>query len=120
MTWRQCGQITYLGGFKVPRGWLACAPFYLAQRDPKTWGPDAAEFRPERWLEAKITDAAYTPFSNGIRGCPGQNLATTASRDILATCLLGLESSPGSKPTSILALYEHGLSCAFSSRLQSA
>jgi len=34
--------------------------------------------------------------------------------------LLGLESSPGSKPTSILALYEHGLSCAFSSRLQSA
>jgi len=118
LTWRTCGHDASLGGFQVPRGWLACAPFYLAQRDIRTWGDDAAEFRPERWLEARIPEAAFTPFSNGVRGCPGQNLASTASRIILASCLLGLEGSQaaGSRATSILALYEGGLACTFSPR----
>lgn len=125
MTWRSCSHDgALLGGFEVRKAWLACAPFYLSQRDESTWGKDAAEFRPERWLggpSATPENAAYTPFANGIRGCPGQNLANASMRVILAMCVLCLDLAPaqGSKPTTIFALGDGGLPCRVTLRTSS-
>ncbi|EIW81845.1 cytochrome P450 [Coniophora puteana RWD-64-598 SS2] len=35
----------------VPRGTLVAVPIAAINRSPRFWGPDAASFRPERWLD---------------------------------------------------------------------
>jgi 3-hydroxyphenylacetate 6-hydroxylase len=42
-------------------------------KDDEVWGPDADEFRPERWLEQ--SDAAMFAFGLGYRMCTGSILA---------------------------------------------
>ena len=49
------------------------------------YGPDADDFRPERWETIRPT-WEFLPFSGGPRACPGQMLATTQA----AFVLLGL------------------------------
>lgn len=44
----------------------------LMHRNPALWGPDADEFDPERWLDARLktfteNPMMYTPFSGGPR-----------------------------------------------------
>ena len=49
-----------------------------AQRDPKVYGEDANEFRPERMLEEnfqRLPKAAWKPFGNGVRACIGRAFA---------------------------------------------
>ena len=53
---------------------------YSLQRDPDIWGPDAGEFRPERWSEGRPLWEAkwqYEPFLSGMRMCPAQNQVIT-------------------------------------------
>lgn len=48
------------------------------QRDPKVYGEDADEFRPERMLDEnfnKLPKNAWKPFGNGMRGCIGRPFA---------------------------------------------
>lgn len=47
-------------------------------RDPKVYGDDAEEFRPERMLDAefeKLPKNAWKPFGNGMRACIGRPFA---------------------------------------------
>ena len=47
-------------------------------RDPKVWGEDANQFRPERFdsdLIAALPANAWKPFGNGQRGCIGRPFA---------------------------------------------
>ncbi|KIY46391.1 cytochrome P450 [Fistulina hepatica ATCC 64428] len=53
-------------------------PFLSMNHDPATWGPDAAEFRPDRWLDLPETVKAVPgvwghqmTFSGGPRACIG-------------------------------------------------
>ena len=47
--------------------------FYLMQRSKALWGPDAEEFKPERWFDEELqrkvaaNPAIYIPFSSGPR-----------------------------------------------------
>ncbi|GLC34196.1 hypothetical protein PLESTM_000168400 [Pleodorina starrii] len=41
---------TKLAGYDVPAGTVVWIPFYALQRSKGVWGPDANEFRPDRWL----------------------------------------------------------------------
>jgi len=67
-------------GLKLPRGTSICVLTWSMHRDPKVWGPDAKEFRPERWLQTKsaeqekLINKAYIPFGYGKRNCIGRNL----------------------------------------------
>ena len=51
--------------------------FYLMQRNKALWGPDAEEFKPERWfdqeLQQKVSSnpAIFTPFASGPRNVSG-------------------------------------------------
>lgn len=70
---------TRLGGRLVPPGTEIWLPIWAVNRATALWGPDADEFRPERW----ITDGAFNnnggaasnfatmTFSQGPRSCLG-------------------------------------------------
>ncbi len=51
---------------------------WALHRNQKIYGPDANEFRPERWLEAgdkKLMESCYPSFGFGSRTCVGKNMA---------------------------------------------
>ena len=49
---------------------------YLMHRDPDLWGPDAEEFRPERWEHARPM-WNFVPFGGGPRICPAHVMVDT-------------------------------------------
>ncbi|KZV89028.1 cytochrome P450 [Exidia glandulosa HHB12029] len=57
-------------------------------RDPKVYGEDANEFKPERMLDGKfeaLPPKAWIPFGNGARACIGRGFAWQESQMALAT-----------------------------------
>lgn len=59
-------------GHHFKEGTTVSVPLYRLHRDESIWGPDAAEFRPERWIEASLERKksmmeAFAPFSIGPR-----------------------------------------------------
>ncbi|KAI9253973.1 cytochrome P450 [Phascolomyces articulosus] len=67
-------------GTHVRKGDLILWHPYSMGRAEKIWGPDAKEFKPERWVqEGKLvreSAAKWPAFHHGPRVCLGQNLAT--------------------------------------------
>lgn len=60
------------------------------QRDPKVYGPDADEFRPERMLDEnfdRLPKNAWKPFGNGMRGCIGRPFAWQEALLVVAILL---------------------------------
>ncbi|KAI1387796.1 cytochrome P450 [Hypoxylon trugodes] len=49
---------------------------FLMHRDPDLWGPDAEEFRPERWETARPM-WNFVPFGGGPRICPAHVMVDT-------------------------------------------
>jgi cytochrome P450 len=83
------GKMTRVDGLRIyPSQWLI-------HRNPKVWGPDALEFRPERWLDekymSKLPPGSWRPFERGPRNCIGQELAMLEGRVVLACVSRGLE-----------------------------
>lgn len=59
-------------GHHFDEGTVVSVPSYHIHRNEAIWGPDAATFRPERWIEAsgekrKEMMDAFLPFSVGPR-----------------------------------------------------
>ncbi|KAE8354975.1 cytochrome P450 [Aspergillus coremiiformis] len=101
-----------IDGKWVPGGtWVSVANL-AACRTPRYWKhPD--QFVPERWLAdggyAEDNHSASTPFSIGVRGCIGVNLANANMRLILARLLwsFDLEAQPDNVDPH--ELKEHGI-----------
>ncbi|KAL2670519.1 hypothetical protein Neosp_014307 [[Neocosmospora] mangrovei] len=80
------GGVTISGTF-FPAGFLADigksvvgVNSWVAHRNPDVFGPDADEFRPERWLttdkeKLKMMEASWMPFGAGSRTCIGKNIS---------------------------------------------
>ncbi|CCM04888.1 uncharacterized protein FIBRA_07084 [Fibroporia radiculosa] len=71
---------TVIGGGKytIQKGQSVIITTGRAQRDPKIWGEDADEFKPERMLDGKFDQLpphAWQPFGFGMRACIGRALA---------------------------------------------
>ena len=75
----------------VAKGDLVTVNFGALQRDPYIWGADANEFRPERWLGIKPSNATYMPFSAGPRICPGKQMTLTENAYVLVQLLRRFE-----------------------------
>ena len=62
----------------VRKGEVVVFSQYVNARRKNIFGPDADDFRPERWEEQEDTNPygwAYFPFNGGPRACLGQDFA---------------------------------------------
>ena len=61
----------------VRKGELVVFSQYVNSRKKNIFGPDAYEFRPERWESSELVNFswAYFPFSGGPRQCLGEDFA---------------------------------------------
>ena len=65
-----------MASISLDRGDEVMMSLYCMHRDPDYWGPDASEFKPERWEHMRPT-WEYIPFLGGPRICPAQQMAFT-------------------------------------------
>lgn len=88
---RRVAEPAWLGGLiHIPRGTYIGYNSYATNRDPDSWGPDADEFRPERWgaTDEKISmmyrsakaRAEFISFHGGSRACLGEKYALLQMR----------------------------------------
>jgi len=77
----------------VPRGTLVAIPIAAINRSPRFWGPDAASFRPERWLDGAAESGPakelvghrhLITFANGPRTCIGKGFAIAEFKTVLS------------------------------------
>lgn len=95
-----------LGNMRIPAGLDLILVIGLLHNDPKIWGDDANEFKPDR-LTSK-SRFAFMPFSSGPRVCIGHHYAMVEVKTALAMILqrFRFELSPNylHAPFSILTL----------------
>ena len=77
---------TQIGKWFLPKGTCVAPCMYLTQRRTDVFGEDAAEYRPERWLDGscKPKPWEFFPFGGGRRACAGMQQARQQLRIILA------------------------------------
>jgi len=82
-----------IAGWTLPAGVQVAACLWLAMRREDIW-PDAAAFRPERWLEHPPPERrAWIPFGGGVRRCAGAPFAEMEMREVLRAAS-GLRITP--------------------------
>ena len=70
----------------------------VLHRDQDYWGPDAEEFRPERWLDGMRPKWKYIPFLGGARVCPAQQMVLTQYAFVLVRFLQKFEEIENRDP----------------------
>jgi cytochrome P450 len=72
-----------IAGWTLPAGVHVAACLWLALRREDLW-PQAAAFRPDRWLEDPPPNPApWIPFGGGVRRCAGAPFAEMEMREVL-------------------------------------
>ncbi|KDQ57720.1 hypothetical protein JAAARDRAFT_35408 [Jaapia argillacea MUCL 33604] len=74
----------------IPKGSVVIIDVWASHMNPLHWGPDAEEFKPERFIDTETyrwPRDAFLAFSAGARGCIGKRFSLTESICILA-CLV--------------------------------
>lgn len=80
--------LTLPDGSFIPRGAMLIYNSYAMGRSKEIWGSDAADFRPERWLNVEPKDPYENPvFHAGPRECLGKRLAMVEMKTVLAEVL---------------------------------
>ncbi|TMW65598.1 hypothetical protein Poli38472_008240 [Pythium oligandrum] len=81
------------GDVLIRKGQSVGLSIYAMARNPDVWGPDAAVFKPERWIDPKtgeiiqVPTAQFFSFSTGPRSCLGMNLAMLELRAAAANLI---------------------------------
>ncbi|TMW62721.1 hypothetical protein Poli38472_005339 [Pythium oligandrum] len=80
-------------GTFLRRGSVAVLPTYAFARAKHVWGEDAADYKPERWIDettGKVRNESsfkFASFNAGPRICLGMNLAMLEMKIVLASLL---------------------------------
>jgi cytochrome P450 family 135 len=85
---------TEVGGYVLPKGTTVLPALALVQRDPRHYGDDAVEFRPERFLDGSPPPYTWIPFGGGVRRCIGAAFATLEMKVVLREVLARVELAP--------------------------
>lgn len=89
---------TTVQGQYIPKGTLLLFPIWATNTDPLLWGPDAADFKPERWLTPEqggisennagsggaTSNYAFMTFVHGPHSCIGGNFSKSEMACLLA------------------------------------
>jgi hypothetical protein len=71
LTARQAVVDDVFEGIKIPRATLIHFYALAVNMNPEFWGPDAEEFRPERWDDLKdVPNTQFLTFQHGILSYP--------------------------------------------------
>ncbi|KAJ3533635.1 hypothetical protein NM208_g7896 [Fusarium decemcellulare] len=93
LTMRQALCDTQIGDQFIPEGTDIIISIWYINRSPQIWGPDAAQFRPERWITedgkpnqngGASSNYDFETFLHGPRSCIGQGFAKAEMRCLLA------------------------------------
>jgi cytochrome P450 len=99
-------------GTFIGKGVNVAWPSYAMGRLPALWGPDATEFKPERWLVAdgkleSVSPFKFNAFLAGPRMCVGQALAMLELKLLIATTVARFHFAP--KP-GLVVTYQRSVS----------
>jgi len=80
-------------GVTIPKNTSVAIQAYYVHRDPKHWGDDANECKPERFMDDGIKRHAYAwiPFAAGARNCVGQRFAMMEMKMQVASVIRRLD-----------------------------
>uniref|UniRef100_K3WMJ0 Cytochrome P450 n=1 Tax=Globisporangium ultimum (strain ATCC 200006 / CBS 805.95 / DAOM BR144) TaxID=431595 RepID=K3WMJ0_GLOUD len=85
--------IVLCDGTFVKKGWrVSISPYTLARME-SVWGPDAKEYKPERWIDPEtgkiksVSAYKFPTFNAGPRICLGMNLALMEIKIVAASLL---------------------------------
>lgn len=67
---------------------------HVIHRSEQLWGPDANDFRPDRWV-GKRAGWEYLPFNGGPRICIGQQFALTEASYVIVRLVQRIEEIKG-------------------------
>ncbi|KAK6199034.1 hypothetical protein LQW54_010162 [Pestalotiopsis sp. IQ-011] len=95
MTVRETVRDTSILGHPIPKGVRVILAPAATNLDTEQWGPDAAEFNPDRWIAkdegdrsaasgGAISNYSYMTFLHGPRSCIGQSFAKAEFACLLA------------------------------------
>ncbi|KAK6363999.1 hypothetical protein LTS17_012628 [Exophiala oligosperma] len=88
-----------MDGCLLKKGSLVYVPTETIHRNPKNWGPDVLEFKPERWMKSEYDHhpGSYAPFGVGSSICPGRHFVFDMILGSLVVLLysLDIELAPG-------------------------
>ncbi|KAI0487501.1 cytochrome P450 [Xylaria cf. heliscus] len=95
LTMRQAIRDSNLAGQIIPEGVTVILSMWQMNRSPDLWGPEAGEFRPERWITAGKPNSNggansnydFLTFLHGPRSCIGQGFAKAEMRCLLASMI---------------------------------
>ncbi|KAB8294087.1 hypothetical protein EYC80_009541 [Monilinia laxa] len=96
---KQCEQATTLpdGTFLPKNSVLVWCPWAM-NRSKTSWGEDADDFKPERWLEDGIlmskTAFEFPVFNGGTRTCLGKKMAEVVAIQVIAMLSVNFNFSP--------------------------
>ncbi|GMF43051.1 unnamed protein product [Phytophthora fragariaefolia] len=85
--------VVFTNGMFIPSGTRVVIPAFAVARLQSIWGKDAAEFKPERWIDSHtgklriISPFKFLVFLAGPRSCLGAKLAMLELKVALATVL---------------------------------
>lgn len=91
VTMREAVSDTTLMGHYVPKGSVIMLCMWAVNFSKELWGPDADEFKPERWMQpgqansgGATSNYAFLTFLHGPRSCIGQRFAVAELACLLA------------------------------------
>lgn len=123
---REALQDIRIGKILVPKGVCIWTLIPTLHRDPDLWGPDANEFKPDRFIngvsKACKSPQGYIPFGLGTRLCLGKNFAMVQLKVLLSlivsrfTCSLS-PSYRHSPAFRMLVEPEHGV-CIYAQKIR--
>ncbi|KAI3451537.1 hypothetical protein Pfo_008202 [Paulownia fortunei] len=96
---REFSEDSHVGGYHISKGTWLIMNLWKLHRDPRVWGEDSLEFKPERFLsthrkvDVRGQDFELIPFGGGRRICPGTNFGLNVLHLVLANLLQAFELS---------------------------
>jgi cytochrome P450 len=79
-----------LAGCRLEPGTHVVGCIYLAHQREEVY-PNAAQFRPERFLERRYSPFEYLPFGGGVRRCIGMAFAQFEMKVVVSSILSGFD-----------------------------
>ncbi|GJJ15952.1 hypothetical protein Clacol_010231 [Clathrus columnatus] len=96
-TIREAKEKDWIDGYYIPKGTMFYIPIRAVNTWTKIWGPDAKEFRPERWSNLPSTynsNFSLLSFIAGPHSCIGRTMAIMEMKAIIAVLIAHFSFEP--------------------------